>query len=214
MVSVINSSTHNTSQLIQTDYPIILISCRILMVFILVVYFYLTHLLELDYIFLFYTNWGMLFALIYYGLVLASYRFSQLTPYAQQMLHTAWVMQCLITVVYWVIIHPIAVIYMPFYVTGPKHGLFLVMLTVDLKLSKVQLNRRDGIWSLVFTGFYMFGINMPYSLLVENIYPLLTFDTLLSWILTAVFCSALVGFNELAVYLTKEKTGIKLAKLK
>ena len=129
--------------------------------------------------------------------------------HAQKMLHTAWTMQCLITVVYWVIIRPMSVIYMPLYVTAPKHGLFLVLLTIDLKLSKVQLNRRDGVWCMVFTVFYMFGINMPYSLLVKNIYPLLTFDTVLSWLLTLVFYSLLAGFNELAIYLTQKSTQIK-----
>lgn len=198
--------------LLQTDLPFTLLASRCLSAITLIILFYLTHLLERNYIFLFYTNWGMLFALVYYALVLISYRFDQVLPVAQKLLQTCWVMQCMITVAYWLIVWPLSVIYMPFYVSAPKHGLFLVLLTVDMKLSKVKLERNDGVWVMLITGLYMFCINMPYSLLVERIYPLLTFDTLLSWVLTIAFFCAIAAFNELACFFTQDAKTIKASK--
>jgi hypothetical protein len=198
--------------LLQTDLPFTLLASRCLSAITLVILFYLTHLLERNYILLFYTNWGMLFTLVYYALVLISYRFNLVLPLAQKLLQTCWVMQCMITVAFWGIVWPLSVIYMPFYVSAPKHGLFLVLLTVDMKLSKVKLEKKDGFWVMLFTGLYMFGINMPYSLLVEMIYPLLSFDTLLSWVLTIFFFCAIAAFNELACYITQDAKTLKVAK--
>lgn len=200
--------------LLQTDLPFTLLASRCLSTITLVILSYLTHLLERNYILLYYTNWGMGFALVYYALVLISYRFNMVLPLAQKLLQTCWVMQCMITVAYWFIVWPLSNIpvYMPFYVSVPKHGLFLVLLTVDMKLSKVKLEKKDGFWVMLFTGLYMFGINMPYSLYVESIYPLLTFDTLLSWVLTLFFFCAIAAFNELACYITQDAKKSKASK--
>lgn len=161
----------------------------------------------------FLTNWSMTLTFLYYGTVLCSYLDSKYTHLSVLLLHTSWVLQGIITVMFWVLIYPIAENLPSLALMIPTHGLFLIPLGVDIVLSNVQFKRSNGMLALIFGLAYNFLINMPYSLLVAPVYPQITFKNLHTVMAAVQFVILLYICNESGILLSKKKSKEELNKV-
>lgn len=207
-------SVYSTPEhILQSRYPSLLFSNRVFS--LIFVGYYMLYFIYFDpsrYL-NFLTNWSMTITFLYYGTVLCAYLDSKYTHLSVLLLHTSWVMQGIISIMFWVLIYPIAEDLPPLPLMIPTHGLFLIPLGIDLMLSNVQLKRSNGMISLIFGLAYNFLINMPYSLLVAPVYPRITFTNLHTVFAAVQFVILLYVCNESGLLLSKKKSKEELNKL-
>lgn len=196
----------NPDKILESRYPSFLISNRVFSL-ILVGYNMLYFLYYDPYKYIgFLTNWTTTITFFYYVTVLCAYLDSKYNHLAVLLLHTAWVMQGIISVLFWVLVYPIVeVLHFPMPVIIATHGLFLIPLAIDIVLSNVELKRSNGIIALIFGLTYNLLVNMPYSLLVAPVYPMITFTNLHTIFAAVQFLVLLYICNESGILLSKRK---------
>lgn len=202
--------------LLTTSFPILLFSIRLFSFLLLLVYIYLT--IEYDqynYIkfFSFYTNWGMIATFLYYSSVLALYKFYSLDRLSSIILQTAWTIQGIVSLMFWAVLFKITTVATPMYLFVPRHGLFPLLMMIDILISDVRLARERIRVVICVSAIYLLGVNLPYTILIHPVYPYLNYQNMFSVLFIVGFWVVMHIWNEVGCYISKLGKSKRLDKL-
>ncbi|CAG9314575.1 unnamed protein product [Blepharisma stoltei] len=134
-----------------------------------------------DLFFIYLTCWGLTITMIYFIVAALSYFSTKLTKVAYILFETIWAIESCITVMYWTAVAPLSSI--DVLQTIFHHVVPIITLTFDFCLNRVEFIRKHMVFPLGISIIYLLCVNMPYALEVEEVYPLMSFRNVWSYLM-------------------------------
>lgn len=145
--------------------------------------------------FFFLTNWGTTLSLSYFVLSMLSYRWSFLCKPGCNLMQIAWNLESTISVCYWCINYPLSQNEEYMWYMVLVHIVPTVLLSLDLYYNKVKFTKTNVYWAFGIWFVYSFGVNLPVTLMVRQLYPLLTYKNVWSYVMVLIVNGVLFGLG-------------------
>lgn len=158
--------------------------------------------------FLYLTNWGIFLSGSYYVTLYLSYKKPSLRSISILLLHATWCIELSLSIVFWVAIYPYATdldwTWFLYLVAVPPHGLYCIGLGLELRYTYVMCKRE---WVSLPIGIALLYslVNVPYTLAVKELYPLIDYSNIWSYLVMITLLALIFISSEVAYQFTKRR---------
>ena len=128
------------------------------------------------------TYWSVFLTFIHYFLACLSYQSKSVKPICCVSFEIVWPLNVLVTILYWCYLFPYN-LHEKYLGQNILANIFPVICTgVEFYLSKIKFSRRMYLYPTVLLIMYFFVVLLPYTLLMEVVYPEITFQNYITYL--------------------------------
>ncbi|CAG9321538.1 unnamed protein product [Blepharisma stoltei] len=152
--------------------------------------------------FIYFTNWGLTCIAIFYIISVLSIRIKKLEPSVRILFETSWALEWCVSIVYWSAVAPADRLDVMSAILA--HTVPLCTLLIDFCLNEIIFVRKHIIVPISISTIYLFCVNLPYTLALKHIYPLINYTDVWTYLLIpAMLLIEIISF-ELALQIKRK----------
>ncbi|CAG9329785.1 unnamed protein product [Blepharisma stoltei] len=157
------------------------------------------------YFFIYLTNWGLTLTAIYFLVSSISYYYSKYMPATFILFETVWCIGWCIFVVFWGIVGPLK---------GHDiitdillHILPIVLVIIDFALNEIIMSRKHCVFPIGVSMVYLICINVPYSIAVHEVYPLMNYKNVWTYLILFLSLAIQISALEIGIWIKRKQIG-------
>ncbi|CAG9333453.1 unnamed protein product [Blepharisma stoltei] len=155
--------------------------------------------------FIYLTNWGLTLTALYFVVSSISYYYSKYMPISVILFETVWCIGWCIFVVFWGVVGPLKGHHVIADVL--LHILPIVLVIIDFLLNEILMTRKHAIFPIGVSIIYLVFINIPYSIAIHEVYPLMNYKNIWTYLILFLSLSVQVFSLEIGIWIKRRQIG-------